>query len=277
MVRPFPAVTLLAVLAAGAACGRARAKPSDPAPAEGGPASIDVAKAATDAHEAARALMARYRDSAAGLAPVSFAGTARSILRQGDHVLATLDEVFAIDADRGAVHARVDNSQDAGRELYSDGGTVWVRTRYGKLHRRAAATADEVARAVDDAYGTLAAQVALVADGLGVTDGGPAQELGRPGRKILLHAAGGKVVSLTGEAILDDKTGTVLAARLEARVALDGGRALDLRCDHALRPLAGPIELPGEYESIATPLRSTDTDDREELLRGLAPPIVKRK
>jgi hypothetical protein len=271
MERPLTAVTLGAVLAAGlgaAACGRARAKQAPPEEAK------EEAKV-----EPAQALLRRWRDSAAQLAPVSFAGSARSVLREGDKVLATLDETFAIEAEAGAgaTHALVTNSRDTGRELYAKGGTVWVRPRYGKLHRRAPSSSDEIAKAVDDAYGALAAQIALLREGMSVTDAGPAQAMGRPGHRIVLRAAGGKVEALDGEAILDDRTGTVVGARLEARLAVDGGRTLELRCLHELKPLAGAVALPAEDDSVATPMRSPDTEDREELLRGLAPPVVRRK
>ncbi len=279
MKRRLAAVSLGAVLTAGvgaAACGRAGAHSPAEDPVTDTP--IDVARAATDSKEAARALLRRWRDSAAGMVPLSFAGSARSVLRDGDKVVASLDETFAIDAEEGAAHAVVQNSRDAGRELFAQGGTVWVRPRYGKFHRRAPSSGDEVARALDDAYGTLAAQIALVADGMSVTDGGPAQGMGgRPGRRIVLRAAGGKVQSLDGEAILDDKTGTVLTARLEARLALEGGRALEVRCLHELRPLAAAVAVPGEDDAVATPMRSTDTEDREDLLRGLAPPLVRKR
>jgi hypothetical protein len=271
MKRCLATVVLGSMMAAGigaAACGRARAK--ETAPGE----SQNDAKV-----EPAQALLRRWRDSAAQLAPVSFAGSARSVLRQGDKVLAELDETFAIEAEAGAgaAHAVVTNSRDTGREMYAKGGTVWVRPRYGKLHRRAPSSSDEIAKALDDAYGALAAQLALVSEGMTVTDAGPAQPMGRPGRRIVLHAAGGKVAALDGEAILDDKTGAVVAARLEARLALDGGRTLELRCLHELKPLAGAVALPAEDDAVATPLRSADTEDREELLRGLAPPVVRRK
>jgi len=69
----------------------------------------------------------------------------------------------------------------------------------------------------------------------------------------------------------------VLWARLNARVSLPRGRTLELSSTHTLSPFAGPIETPGDADSVATPTRSAETEDREDLLRGLAPPVVKRK
>src|SRR5262249_4695998 len=263
MVRRLAAIVMGAVLAAAVAgaCGKAGAKDGGGSvglsPTEGWRGL--AATQSVDTREAARALRRRFGASAAALAPVSFAGSARSVLREGDRVVASLDETFEIEAADGAAHAVVQNSRDAGRELYAKGGKVWVRPRYGKFHRRAPSSPDEAARALDDAYGTLAAQIALVADGMSVSDGGAARGMGgRPGRKIVLGAAGGKVQSLDGEAILDDRTGAVLAARLEARLALDGGRSLELHCLHELRPLGAAIAFPGDEDAVDTPLRSTD-------------------
>jgi hypothetical protein len=252
MVRLLAAVTLLCL----GACEQARGKQTAPAATPASPLAP---------------LLLRFRDSAAALGPLKFEGTAHTALREGDKLLTALDESFAIEV-AGAMHAQYLNSRDAGRELYADRGTVWVRGRSGKFNRRPP-TDDEIARTLDDVYASLAAQTALVADGTTVTDGGPATAMGRPGKKLLLTRGGSRI----GEAILDDKTGTVLSARLNARVALAGGRTLELQCTHTLSPFAGPIEPPGDAEAVATPTRSADTEDREELLRGLAPPVVKRK
>ena len=253
MVRLLAAVPLLCL----GACEQARGKPTAPAATASSPLAP---------------LLLRFRDSAAALGPLKFEGTAHTALREGDKLLTTLDESFVIEV-AGATHAQYLNSRDAGRELYADRGTVWVRGRSGKLNRRPPATEDEVARTLDDVYASLAAQTALVADGTTVTDGGSAIAMGRPGKKLLLTRGGARI----GEAILDEKTGTVLSARLNARVALEHGRTLELQCTHTLSPFAGPIEPPGDADSVATPTRSADTEDREELLRGLAPPVVKRK
>src|SRR5215470_15080740 len=175
-MRTLVAAAVLAL--AGTACARARGPSADRA--EGGaPATtaFDAARAATDKGEAVRALTRRHRDQVVAFGPHKFHGTAQAVLRDGDRELAAVEEDASIEA-AGAVHARYANSKDVGRELYSDGKSVWVRPRYGKFIRRPPVE-DEVASTMDDVYGTFAADVLLVADGLTVADGGPAQVGGR--------------------------------------------------------------------------------------------------
>src|SRR5215475_3807524 len=129
MVRLVAAVTCLCL----GACEQAR-----PAPAATPPSPLAP-------------LLLRFRDSAAALGPLKFEGTAHTVLRDGDKTLTRLDESFAIEI-AGVTHAVYLNSRDAGRELYADRGTVWVRQRSGKFHRRSPATDDEVARTLDDVY-----------------------------------------------------------------------------------------------------------------------------
>src|SRR5262245_46334166 len=65
------------------------------------------------------------------------AGASHVTVSEGGKPLESLDEQTLVEHDvRGVLHAVYTNSRDQGREIYFAGGTVWVRPRYGKFHRR---------------------------------------------------------------------------------------------------------------------------------------------
>jgi hypothetical protein len=172
-----------------------------------------------------------------------------------------------------------------------------VRPRWGKFHRRPPAAPDEPLRVADEIFGSLAADLELVGFSLAVKDGGEAQAAGRKGRKIalalgsarpqLLHTEDGKkwrnaitVQALEGELVLDAETGAVLTGRLATRLSFQrGGRAFEmvLESSHAIDKIGGAVTVtpPPDAESVTTPLRSHEFEERQELLEGIAPPAAK--
>ena len=285
------------------ACGRAKGDPAAQAAAEklvGGKPQvrpIDVARAARDPAELARALALPHGDSAARLGAHRFRGTHALRVTENGAVLEALDEQSEIDfAAAGDCHALYTNSRDYGRELTfvaGSGGTVWVRPRYGKFHRRPPTSPEEPRQVLGEIYGNLGADFELVAHAATVADGGPVDAGGRPARKVILGVGparprppagapekawrdGVTVQALSGEITLDAATGAVLAGRLSARLAfVHKGRSLEMTLDstHAVTPAADVAITPPPPElSTTTPARSPELRDREDLLQGIAAP-----
>src|SRR5262249_12061639 len=192
-----------------------------------------------------------------------------------------VEELAAVDqAANGDLHASYANSRDQGRELYATGGTIWVRPRYGKFHRRPPVAPDEAARTADDIYGAFAADFDLVAAAADLREGGAASVAGRPARRGRLSRggaaparrgaagwrAGAVVEALEGEAALDAATGALLEGKLSARVAFQrDGRSFELTLEahHVVADVGGAIAIqpPGPEDSVATPGRSTEFAD----------------
>ena len=82
--------------------------------------------------------------------------------------------------------------------------------------------------------------------------------------------------ALSGEVTLDDELGMALAARLSAEVTFvrDGtSLTMTIAVSHAVEPIAAPTIAPPPAENtVATPERSHEVDDRNALLQGIAPP-----
>ena len=299
-----------AVLLAASACDMARG--GDRA-AHDQPAPIDVARAATDPTELVRALVARHADATRGLG--AHAVVTQATLRVHDvnaaagteptgeptgEPLESLDEAARLEvAAGGAFHASTTNSRDDGRDTFFHDGTLWLRPRSGKYHRREPASREEPARILDDAWGGFGAQVEVIAASIAVADRGAASVDGRAARRIALRLGtararatealpqrawrdGLRVLALTGEVLLDAKTGVLLRGTLSARVAFErDGRSLELAlgCKQELTGVGTAITItpPTDEDSVTTPGRSGEVAERARLLDGIAAPARGRR
>lgn len=293
-------VCTVSLMLASGGCGRAEGDAALPRSAlipaaEAEPVPVDVARAASDPDELRRAVTARHRDTAARLGAHRARGTASLRVTQGGREVEGWDEETLVEKDaQGAVRALYTNSRDYGREAIASGGRLWIRPKYGKFHRRPVASPDEPLRLADETYGTLGAHFDLVAHAVVASDGGATEVDGRPARRVTLLLGAPRprvaetlpqrawrdrvvVKAVAGEVTLDAATGTVLDGRLLARVAfVREGRTyeLELEATHRVGEIGGPVAvaIPADAESVDTPGRSRDFDDREELLEGIAPP-----
>lgn len=198
----------------------------------------------------------------------------------------------------GAFHALSKNSRDYGREVYFTDGHLYLAPRYSKFHRREPEAPDEPAALRDDMFGELGAHLDLVARAIAVEDRGALDHGGRSGRKIAVTRAAkarparpGKGPSLpqhawrdqavvdtvTGEIVLDSATGVPLHATLRGTVTFQRDErtfTMTFAVDHAITAIGQPVTItaPGEDLWVATPLRSREVDERDDLLQGIAPP-----
>jgi hypothetical protein len=291
--------SIASVVLGGAGCGRARgeAPHNTPAAAPAGTAAgasaglpAGASAGASPDEPAARAFAA----SRAGLGAYRARGkhTLTVVDRQSGAVVESLAEDSLVErgAD-GALHARYQNSRDQARELIAAGGELYLRPGFGAYHQRAPVDAGEVERARAEIDGALAADVELCAPRLVASDGGQVTRLGRAAHRLVLALGApapraaparaarawreaAEIAALAGEIVVDDVTGAVLAATLEARVSYKKGeRTLELRLagDEAVADL-GAVNVTAPADAVASPGRSTEIEDRDELLSGLAPP-----
>jgi hypothetical protein len=292
-------------LALVAACGTSGGTPDEDlpglvhAPVEAAP-KIDVAQAGKDAAVLASALgmPERYVAKAIGAHTLT-AKSSVTITEAGAQVEQLTDEVTLEYDATGAFHATENNSADYGREVIFVGGKLYLRPRYARWHGRPPEDDGELTRLKDDLGSTLAAHVDLIASAMSVADRGAVDQAGRPGHRIAIDRAqtpaappaqalrqrawrtGATVNALSGDVILDEKTGVPLHAHLEAQVefARDGHRfTMAIVVDHELSAIGAPhpISAPPEAEVVATPERLHEVDERDTLLDGMAPPARKK-
>lgn len=256
---------------------------------------IDPGQAARDGAELARALAQPWQVAAAALGPHRLTVDSKVVVKDGATVLEELGEHTVIEsAATGEYHATADNTADYGREVVWVGGTLYLRPRYALWHGRAPETPEEPAAIRDQLAAVLADYVDLCARGLEVSDKGATQAAGRSGHRVELKLTPSPrsappatvsqrawrdratVTAISGEVVLDDALGVALAATLAGEVRFErDGKPLTMAVTvtHTVEPIAAPtITAPASDQVVAAPTRSREVDDRNALLRGIAPP-----
>ncbi|MBI4511465.1 MAG: hypothetical protein HY698_17665 [Deltaproteobacteria bacterium] len=257
----------------------------------------DVARAARDRKELLRIVTKPFDATSAKLVTLRFRGTHKIRVTEGGKEVESLDEETSIDLARSAdFHAIYQNSRGYGREVFyaAEPGTVWVRPRYGKFHRRPKSSDAEPGKLLSEIHDTLGADLELVEHAASLRDLGRVGHAGRNGRKIALSLASKPdlsqapeewrrtlvVKSLVGEVVLDEISGAILAGELASTVSFtrDGRHfEMSLASTHKITDLGSEVSVafPAEAGSISTPLRSREFEDRQKLLEGIAPPAPK--
>jgi hypothetical protein len=295
--------SVLALLALTAACGRGERVPDDQLVGlvveATPPAKLETELARRDPAELGRALTAPHALVAAALGPHSLLIESRTIVTEGGTPQSELSDRVQLElGDQGSFHGVYTNSEDYGREAIFVGGKLYLRPRYQRWNGRAPETAGEAAEIRDKYFSAIGGTWDLVAPAVELIDRGAAQVAGRDGIKLELKLSAAPrenpreplsqrrwretrtIDALDGEVVLDAATGVPLAVKLTAAVTFqrDGRRfTMKLELDGKITALgAVAIAAPPEAEVVVAPTRRHEVDDRDFLLRGIAPPLRKR-
>jgi len=297
-----PSVACAAAVLAVAACGSSGGTPDDELPglvhaAKDAEPALDAARAAKDPSVLAAAIAMPQHRVTALLGPHAMTAKSKVEVSDGGTVVETLTDDVALDDAGDAFHGTDNNSADYGREIIATGGQLYLRPRYAKWHMRLPEDG-ELDTLRDQLGATLAADFELLAPGLSAVDRGERDVAGRPGRVIGLEKAtiprhaseslkqrkwreSAEVLSTSGELVLDAKTAAPLSAHLEGQLSFsrDGKRLLmKIVVDHAVTGVGTKpaIAAPPAEETVATPTRLREVDERDLLLEGMAPPARKQ-
>ncbi len=260
-------------------------------------APIDVAKAAGDPAELGRALTRPFRDEVAALGPHTLTlSTETDVAADGAQLSALTDHTTVELGAAGAWHAVYTNSADYGREVIAPAGgrDLFLRPRYQRWHHRAPEAPDEPALIADSFAAAPAATWDLLAPGAELTDDGPVQVGGRAGRKIGIKLAPTarpaaaeplpqrkwretrRVGAVSGEVVLDAEKGVPLSVQLAGTIGFTrDGKAYEMKL-MVTSTVAGvgtavAIAAPAAADTVETPERLREVDDRDFLLQGMAP------
>jgi hypothetical protein len=293
-----------AIFVAAAACGRSQGVPDNElgglvvAP-EHAAETIDVARAAKDPDELGRALALGDRAIGKAIGPHAMTVETATEVDENGAKSSALDDKATIElGDDGAFHGEYGNSEDYGREVIFVAGKLYLRPRYQRWHARAPESPDEPTALRDGFTGAIAATWDLVAPAAELDDAGTAQVAGRAGRAIAVKQApkpranpseplaqrawrqARTVDGLSGRVVLDADKGVPLAVELHATIGFtrDGRRfAMKVTLKAEVRSIgAKAIAAPPDGEVVATPERAREVDDRDVLLKDLAPPLKKK-
>jgi hypothetical protein len=293
---------LALLLAATLACGRSSEVPDkqlgdlvvEPKQAD---TKIDVARAADEPAELARAFARPYGKLLAELGPHTVSIKTSTIVEEaGKPVSQLTDETTLENGAEGAFRGVYASSADSGREVVVTGGQLYLRPRYQRWHRRAPETAGEPAELRESFYAAIPATWELVGHAAELTDRGVVQVAGRSGRKIEVKLSpspakparealaqrkwreGRSIEALAGSVTLDADTGAPLAVELDASIGFSREArsfVMKVKLSAQLTNVGqtAAIAAPPEGETVATPTRMREVDERDYLLDGLAPPL----
>ncbi len=294
MERPRAWMLIVALAACGGGGGD-REPPGLVTSATTAPAPIDVGRAAKDGRELARALAQPWRVAAAKLGDHRLTISSTATVKDAASTLEQLGETITIEsAAAGPYHATADNTADDGREVIWLDGRLYLRPRYARWHGRGPETDDEPAAIRDQLAAVVGDYVELLTRGLEVSDKGAETVAGRPGHKLEVKLSPSprpaarealrqrswrdtiEVVGVGGEVVLDDELGVALRAAVAGEVTFerDGKRlTMVITVKQLVEAIAAPaITAPAAELVVATPTRSREVDDRNTLLKGIAPP-----
>ncbi len=257
---------------------------------------IEVATAAKDPRELARAVALPHSKLGALLGPHRLAITSSFEVSEAGQVVEQLTDELALDfAAPGAWHGTSNNSADYGRETIFVDGSLYLRARYQRWHKRAPTNDAEPGALRDRFYDAGAATWDLLSPAIAVADRGDATSAGKPAKKIAISFAPQAkkpaeelvtqrkwretrtVEAVEGEALLDSATGALLSLSLRGTVGFTrDGKAFSMKVNltSAVQPGRPPaIAAPEAGEVVATPGRMHEVDERDKLLERIAPPL----
>ena len=293
-----------AAMAVAAACGSSEGRSDNdlpglvPAPPQA-PDTVNVDQAARDLGALMRAVSLTHAQVGALTGPHTVTGRSHSEVREKGAVVEVVDDEIGIEFDaKGNFHAQLDNSKEYGRDVYLVDGWLYLRPRYGKFHRRRPTDDGEPARIRGEVYGAVAATLDLLSPGVAMSDGGELQVAGRKARLIKLATAReprkppaqaleqrkwletAVVREVSGELVLDGKTGVVLRAVIQGTIAFQrDGRSFEMKLDarHELGTFGAveEVEPPAPELVVADSEQRHELNERDSLLEGIAPPAVR--
>ena len=287
-------------MAALAACGSGEGRPDEELsglvhepkrPAE----TVDVARATRDLAELTRAAAQNHARVGALLGPHTVTGKSHTEVHEKGAVVEVIEDEMGIELDaKGNFHAQVDNSKEYGRDIYLVDGWLYQRPRYGKFHRRRPVDDGEPARIRSEVFSTVFATLDVLSPAVALADGGEVTLAGRKGRLVKLSRAreprkpprqtltqrkwreSAVVSDVSGELVLDSKTGVVLRAAIQGALSFQrDGRSFEMRLE--ARHELGTF---GSVEEVAPPApelvvvdgeQRHELDERDFLLEGIAP------
>lgn len=304
MYRHCPILVALAT-ASTLACGSGEGRPDEELHGlvhaeEKAPDAVDLDRAANEVAEFGRALAQPHAALAEAIGPHQFRSKSSVVVTEDGKTVEELsyENSIQLDSNRN-YHALSNNSQDYGREVYFVADTLYLRPRYAPVfHQRPPVDEKEPGRILDELFGDLGAYFDVVAAGAELVDRGHAEVSGRAGRKVEIKAAPEtadrpaeqaaqrkwrndvEVRAVKGEVVLDAESASPLLGHLDATAAFirDGRRfEMKLTVRHEVADIGSTpaVEAPAGEIVVSTPEHNREVFEREQLLKGIAPPARK--
>ncbi len=259
-------------------------------------AKVELDSAAVDADALLSAVELPHTWLGSSLGAHRIEGTTWVEVREGGQVVSELSDVLRIDFDgEDRFAATLDTSNDYGRHAIYDGANLFLRPRYGLYHKRAPQTETEAAEIRTDMAAAAGDYLGLLARGLEVSDRGPKTRDGRSVRQVELKLAPKprrvadetltqkrwrnsiEVKTLSGQVDLDVESGAPVYIQLDGSIVFSReGRSFQMfvKAERSILEIGHTraVQAPGDEASLSIGIRPRELDERDALLRNIAPP-----
>lgn len=259
-------------------------------------AKVDLDTAAVDADALLAAVQLPHSWLGERVGAHVIEGTSSVEVREGGQVVSQLSDTLRIDFDgEDRFAATLDTSNEYGRHAIFDGTHLFLRPRYGLYHKRKAQTEVEASNIRTEMAAGAGDYLALMARGLEVSDRGVKTRDGRAVRQVELKLAPSPrklpdevltqklwrnsidVKTLSGQVDLDVETGAPVHLTIDGSIVFKrDGRSFQMlmKAERTMLDIghSRAIAAPAEEETLAIGIRRRELDERDTLLRNIAPP-----
>jgi hypothetical protein len=261
--------------------------------------AVDLDKASQSSEALLTALRLPHTWVAEKLGAHQVRGSSRLSVKEGDTPLEDLDDELALDFDaKGRFQATLDNSKNYGRHAIYDGKELYLRPRFGKYHTRAPQTETETGEIRNEIFAGATDYLDLFENQLEVSDQGAKTFEGRAVRQIALKLAPERkklapsgltqkawrntieVQAIEGLVSLDAESGVALKIEFAGKIAYERDKrrfTMELAATRVISDIGHKrtITAPDDALVLRIPARRRELDERESLLKGIAPPARK--
>ncbi len=226
-------------------------------------------------------------------------GTSSVQVSEEENTLEELQDTLSLRIDgEDRYRFTLDNSKEYGRHATFDGQYLYLRPRFGPYHKRTPQNESEAAKHRNEAFAGASDYLELFRGQLEVSDGGAQTFAGRAVRIVRFKNSPDKqkraessllqkkwrqsieVSTLDGHAALDAQTGAVLDLQFKGSLSFERDGKTQNMTIAAQRSVseighAEAIAAPDDATLLEIPARRRQLDERDRLLKGIAPPARK--
>lgn len=259
-------------------------------------ATVEIEAAARDADALLAAVQLPHTWLAESLGAHVLQGSSSVEVHQGGEVVDEVRDTLRIDFDgESRFAATLDTHNDYGRHAIFDGTNLYLRPRFGLYHKRAPQTETEAEDIRTEMAFATGDYVALLGRGLEVTDRGAKTRDGRAVRQIGLKLAPKPrkvppetlvqkqwresivVKTLSGQVDLDIESGAPIYISIDGSIVFErDGQSFQMfvKATRSIGEIGHTraISAPPTEEAMSIPARRRELDERNTLLRNIAPP-----
>lgn len=262
--------------------------------------TVDLEKASQDDALLLKALHLPHGWVSTSIGAHKVEGSSKVQVKEGESLVEELEDTLLLDIDgEDRFIATLDNSKDYGRHAIFDGQSLYLRPRFGKYHARAPQSEEEAGEIRDQVFAGATDYLDLFQNQIEVSDKGKQTLGGRAVRQVSLKMAPKarkhempeslsqhrwresiQVQAIEGLVSLDAETGVPLSIEFQGSIKYTRDKRRFEMILEAKRTISDigherKVDAPEQDLVLRIPARRSELDERDQLLKGIAPPARK--